>query len=178
MSDPIILEVPITDPSNVPFCLTGEQALIDLIKVVIINEDIKNKISIKLTSEIINLINNIMSLSPGSLSDIEKSIKDVIKDGKIDTNDIPNFIVLIQLVYRIIYSIKNTKFDNKKTADATSIVLKFIIHLLVLERKIEIPQEKQIDFLSSIDMLIDNCCELLSLSKLIKTKGCMKKFFG
>lgn len=178
MSEPIILEFLVTDPSNVSLGLTGEQALIDLIKIAIINEDIKNKISIKLTSEIINLINNIISLSPGSLSDIEKSIKDVIKDEKIDTNDIPNLIVLIQLVYRLIYSIKNTKFDNKKRADTTSIVIKFIIHLLVLERKIEIPQEKHIDFLSSIDMLIDNCCELLSLSKLIKTKGCIKKFFG
>jgi len=177
MSEPIVLDTPVVDPSNVSLGLSGEQALIDLVKIAIINEDIKNKISIKLTPDIINLINNIIKLSPGSLNDIEKSVKDVIKDGKIDTKDVPNLIVIIQSLYRIIYSIKTTKFDSKKRAEATSTTLKFIIHLLVLERKIEIPEEKQSEFLSNIDILIDNCCELLSLSKLIKTKGCFKKLF-
>ena len=178
MSQDTVLDNSIVDPSNVSLGIIGEKSLIDLVKIAIINEDIKNKISIKLTSDTIKLINNIISLSPDSLNDIEKSVKVLIKDGKIDTKDIPTLIVIIQLVYRIIYSIKTIKLDSQKRAEATSIILKFIIHLLVLEKKIEIPEEKQKDFLCDIDILINNCGELLSLPKLIKTKNCLKKIFS
>lgn len=178
MSEPIVLDTPLLDASNVSLELTSERALVDLIKIVISNENIKNKISIKLTPDMINLINNIIKLSPNSLNDIDNSIKKVIKDGKIDSKDIPTLIVIIQDLYCLIYSIKNVKFDNVKRAEVTSSILKFIIHLLVLEKKIVIEDNKQAEFLADTDVLIDNCVKLLSLSKIIKTKGCFKKLFG
>jgi hypothetical protein len=177
MSESNVLDVSLVDPSNVSIDLTGQEALIDLIKIAIVNDDIKNKISIKLRPDIINLINNIITLSPGSLNDIDKSVKDVIKDGKINAKDISGLIVIIQVLYRLIYSIKTDKFDSKKSAEATSVTLKFIVHLLVLERKIVIPEENQKEILSDIDILIDNCIELLTLQKLVKTKSCFKKLF-
>ena len=54
------------------------------------------KIGITISKDIIEIINKIIKLNPQLLTDIEKSIKNVLKDGKIDSNDIPEFILIIQ----------------------------------------------------------------------------------
>jgi len=54
----------------------------------------KKKITITLTPEVTSVINNIISLTPNTLTDVEKTIIE-IKDGKIDSNDIPNLIVVV-----------------------------------------------------------------------------------
>jgi hypothetical protein len=153
------------------------ETIIDLLKKSFENEDIKNKISISLTPEIISIINNIISLTPNTLTDIEKVIIEIIKDGKINSKDVPNIIIVIQKIYQFIYSLKNVKFDTKKRANVTSELLKYLIHLLVLERKIKIDTDKQADFLTLTDALIDSCISLLSYSKTLKTKVCFRKLF-
>ena len=155
-----------------------EKNLIDIIKTTLLSDEIKNKINIKLTPEIISIINKIVSLTPDTLTDIEKASIEIVKDGKIDSNDIPQFIILVQRIYQLIYSFKDTKIDAKKRSEFTATVLKFIVHLLVLERKIKIADDKQADFLKNCDILIDSCVGLLSFPKSLKTKGCLKKIFG
>lgn len=155
-----------------------EQTLVELVKKSLENEDMKNKITIQLSSEVINVINNIISLTPEVMIDIEKAILEIIKDGKIDSNDIPNLIVVIQRIYLLIYSYKNVKLDAKKRTFITATSLKYIIHLLVLERKIKIDEDRQADFFTQIDILIESCVGLLSYSKSLKTKGCLKKLLN
>lgn len=168
---------PTTDASNIIFNIV-EETFIDLVKKSLENEDIKNKFSIKLTSEITSIINNIISITPNTLTDIEKAVVEIIKDGKIDSKDIPNIIVVIQRIYQFIYSLKSIKLDAKKRADITGELMKYLIHILVLERKIKIEQDKQSEFLTQTNVLIDSCVDLLSYSKSLKTKGCIKKIFG
>ena len=147
----------------------------DLVKKSIENEVGNDKIKIKVTPEVKNVLNNLISLTPNTLNDIEKSITDIIKDDKIDSNDIPNLIVVIQRIYQFIYSLKKVKFDVKKRAEITSVSLKYIIHLLVLLDKIKISEDKKEQFLLKTDDLVDSCISLLSFSKTIKTPGCFKK---
>ena len=100
MSESIGLEpekVVVTDASNIIIENVVEKLLIDLVKKSLNNEELKNKISIKLTPEVIKTINNIISVSPNTFADIEKGIQQVIKDGKIDSNDIPQLIIIIQV---------------------------------------------------------------------------------
>ena len=153
-----------------------EQTFIDLVMKYLENENMKKKIFIALTPEISSVIKNIISLSPDTLTDIEKTMIETIKDCKIDTKDIPNIIVVIQRIYQFIYSLKDAKFDAKKRADITSTLLKYILHILVLERKIKIDQDKQTEFVIQMHYLIDSCVGLLSYSKSLKTKGCFKIF--
>jgi hypothetical protein len=153
-----------------------EQTFIDLVIKYLENENMKKKIFIALTPEITSVIKNIISLSPDTLTDIEKAMIETIKDGKIDVKDIPNIIVVIQRIYQFIYSLKDTKFDAKKRADITSTLLKYILHILVLERKIKIDEDKQTEFVIQMYYLIDSCVGLLSYSKSLKTKSCFKMF--
>lgn len=151
-----------------------EETFVDLVKKTLENEEMKKKMSISLTPEVIKVINSIISQSPNTLIDIEKAVIEIIKDDKIDSKDIPNLIVVIQRIYQFIYSLKSVKFDAKKRANITSELLKFLLQLLVLERKIKIDEDKQADFLSQSNALIDSCISLLSYSKSLKVKGCFK----
>ena len=173
-------EVPepvITSPTDNIISNIVEQTFIDLVKKTLENEEIKKKISIQLTPEVTSVINNIISLTPNTLTDIEKAISEIVKDGRIDSKDVPNLIVVVQKIYQSIYSLKNVKFDAKKRAEITSTSLKYLIHLLVLERKIKIEDDKQAEFLALTDALIDSCISLLSFSKSLKRNVCFKKLF-
>ena len=172
---------PVAEPNSVEITTTivsdiVEKTFIDLVKNSLENEEMKKKISITLTPEVTNVINNIISLTPNTLTDIEKATIQIIKDGKIDSKDIPNLIIVIQRIYQFIYSLKNVKFDAKKRADITATSLKYILHLLVLKRKIKIDEEKQEEFFTQTDALIDSCIGLLCFPKSLKTKGCFKIF--
>lgn len=175
--------VPESNPIEITTTIVSniiEQTFVDLVKKSLENEDMKKKITITLTPEVTRVINNIISLTPNTLTDIEKAIIEIIKDGKIDSNDIPNLIVVVQRIYQFIYSLKSMKFDAKKRAEITGELLKYLIHLLVLEGKIKIDEdpEKIHKFYTQVNALIDSCIELLSYSKVLKTKGCLKKIFG
>jgi len=167
-----------SEPASNIVSVIIEQTLVDLVKKSLENEEMKKQISIQLTSEITSVINNIISLSPNTLTDIEKAAVEIIKDNKIDSKDVPNLIVIIQRIYQVIYSLKTQKLNTKKRAEITSTVLKYIIHLLVLERKIKVDEDKQSEFFTQTDLLIDSCIGLLSYSNSLKIKGCFKKLFG
>jgi len=128
------------------------------------------------------IFKNIFSVDPSSstiLSDIEKAIKDITKDGKIDTKDIPNFIIIVQKVYQFIYDTKGLKLDAKKRYEITAESLKCVIYIMVREGKIEFENDdKRTEFLIQTDALIDSCIGLLSFSKKIKPKSCLGKLFG
>ena len=151
------------------------QTFTDIVKNLIESELMNEKNKIKLTPEAKNIINNLLTLSPNTLNDIEKSIIDIVKDDKIDSNDIPNLIVVIQRIYQFIYSLKTVKFDYKKRAEITSISLKYLIHVLVLLDKVNVSEDKKESFLIQTDVLVDSCVGLLSFSKNIKTPGCFRK---
>lgn len=154
-----------------------QETFVHLVTKSLENEEMIKKISIPVTPEITSIINNIISLTPNTLTDIERVMIEIIKDGKVDSKDIPNLILVIQILYQFIYSLKDIKLDSKKRAEVSSSLLKYLIHLLVLERKIKVNEDKQALFLTQIDALIDSCISLVTLSKNLKTKGCLKKLF-
>ena len=172
-------ETIIIDSSNVSIPIDiVEKTFIDILKDTLLNDEIKNKISIKLTPEVLNVINKIISLTPNTLTDIEQAAIEIIKDGKIDSKDIPQFIIFVQRIYQVIYNLKEIKIDSLKRTEFTSSILKFIVHLLILEKKVKIDDDKKEEFLKNCDVLIDSCVGLLSFPKSLKTNGCFKKLFS
>jgi hypothetical protein len=158
-----------------------EKNFLDIINTSLISLTVRDKLinsNINLSVELIEIIKQILSLSPDSFNDIEKVVNEIIKDGKINSKDIPQFIIVVQKIYQVIYSLKNTKFDSKKRSEIACSVLKYIVHLLVLERKIKIDENKEAEFFTDCDALIEACVSLISLPKTIKTKSCLKKILG
>ena len=137
-----------------------------------------NNSKIVLSKESIDILNKIINLTPNFLDDVEKSLLEVIKDGKIDSNDLPHLILLIQKLYETIYKIKDMKLDSKTRTVICSEALKNIAYFLIKERRIQIDEENSVLLLEQINTLIDSCVGLLSFSKSIKVKGCLRSLFG
>lgn len=130
------------------------------------------KIGIHLSKEVVEIINKIIDKTPSLLSEIEKAVIEVIKDNKIDTNDIPEFIIIVQILYERLYNLKDIVIDDNKRAETCATILKFILHTLVEERKISIEDNKKVDFLTQFDKLIDSCVSLLKFQAILKPKPC------
>jgi hypothetical protein len=137
-----------------------------------------NDSKVVLSKESIDILNKIFSLTPNFLDDIEKSLLEVVKDGKIDSVDIPHLVLLIQKLYKTIYKIKTVNLDSKRITVICGETLKFVSYFLITERRIKIEEKNAILFLEQINTLIDSCVGLLSFPNTVKVKGCFDSLFG
>lgn len=144
--------------------------LVDLVK-----EEIKQKAHI-LNNEYIDILNSLVGKSPKLLNDIEKSMFEIMKDGKIDSNDIPYLITIIQKLYEFLFSLKIKNMQTEKRAAICAEIIKFIVHVLIKERRIKVDPNKQEIFLSQFNALMDSCISLLSLQSGLLSRGCCSCF--
>ena len=146
--------------------------LIELVK-----EEIKQKTHI-LNKEYIDILNSLVSISPNLLNDIEKAMFEIMKDGKIDSNDIPFLITIIQKLYEFMFSLKIEKISTEKRSAICAEIIKFIVHVLIKERRIKVDPSKQDAFLIQFNTLMDSCVSLLSLQSELLSNGCCSWFFS
>ena len=144
----------------------------------LVSYECKTKPNIQLDEKTQSIINKLLKFSPGVLTEIETVFIEIVKDNKIDSNDIPNLIILVQKLYELIYKAKDIHLDSEKTAEVCGTILKFLVHKLVEERKIKIDEANQDVFFLMTDKLIDSCVSLLKFPKLVKGAGCLKKIMG
>lgn len=158
-----------------------KNSLLDIITNSLTSSSMKDKLiktHLELSPELIFVFTKIISVTPDFFNEIEKNVIEIVKDEKINSKDIPQFIIIVQKIYENIYNLKNIKYDSKKRIEIAKQILKFVIHLLVVEEVIKIEKDNQDSFLSDCDILIDACIGLLSFAKSIKINGCLKKMFG
>ena len=138
--------------------------------------DSKTNLDNLMKTHIIEMLKKILSISPDSFNNIKNAVREITKDGTISAKDIPQFIIVVQKLYQIIYSLKDAKLDSKHRVEYTAEILKYIVRLLLIERKITIEEDKETQFLAEYDALIDSYIGLLSFHKSIKPKKCLKLF--
>ena len=141
------------------------------------NESLKDTLKINIDSETKNIILSIIKNNPEYFSDIEKLTGTIVADGKVDSNDIPNIIILIEKLYESLSMLKDVKIQKGKIVEFCSSILKFLIHYMVAEKKIEINSDVESMFLEQFDKLIDSCMNLITLAKMVKKQsgfGCFK----
>jgi hypothetical protein len=146
--------------------------LVDLVK-----EEIKQKSHI-LNKEYIDILNSLVNCSPKLLNDIEQAMFEITKDGKIDSNDIPFLITIIQKLYEFMFSLKIGKMPTEKRAAICAEIIKFVVVVLIKERRIKVDINKQDIFIAQINALMDSCVSLLSLQSTLLSKGCCSCLFG
>jgi hypothetical protein len=118
--------------------------LVDLVK-----EEIKQKTHI-LNKEYIDILNSLVGKSPKLLNDIEHAMIEITKDGKIDSNDIPFLITIIQKLYEFMFSLKIGKMPTEKRAAICAEIIKFVVVVLIKERRIKVDINKQDVFIAQI----------------------------
>jgi len=105
--------------------------------------------------------------------EIEKSVCEIMSDGKINSKDIPQLISVVQNVYQVIYSLK---IKSNERYDLTTNIIKCFIKVMISEGKIHVDPENQEEFNNEMNALIDSCIGLLKLHKSIKPKKCLLWF--
>lgn len=142
--------------------------LADMLKQVISNNEKLNELSLNINSQTRETLVYLLDKYPEYFSNFKTLVELIIEDGKININDITNIIKLLSKLYELI---KNINLDYETSLKVSGDILKFIIHYLIKEKKIVLMKMEEALVLSSIDMLIDTCLELMRQNKQIE-KGC------
>jgi hypothetical protein len=148
--------------------------IIDVLKASIQNSNA----SIAIDDKTKEIITKLIEVKTTLFVDIVNSVLNIIQDNKIDSKDVPIFMLLLQQLYEILYSLKELKkLSKSEIADSCGLILKFILHMLVDEGHIVIAEERKVEFLGEMDILIDTCISLIQLTKSLKPPSCIKKLF-
>ena len=107
----------------------------------------------KIVSELLNDVNFV--------EDCEKELKEIMKDGKFDFNDMPQVVTLVVLVYE---KYDNLHVEEKDVAD----VFKLLI-VELLKKMGWVTEEKK----EQIEKMVESCITLLMLN--INTQTIWKK---
>ena len=148
------------------------KSLINLLILVTVRTDMQDKYDIKLNPELIGILTSIIKNNPDQFSTIEESFKNILKDGKIDSSDIPYLMELLSDIYKIIV---NLKIDNDKSSpsELCGQIVKLIFNIMITEKFIVI--ENDVEMKKSFNALVDSSVMLITLSGY---NGKIKSFFG
>ena len=167
-------DIDITISINEKVDTVNENVLLKSLLVLIENSTIGQSLGsiiISLTPDEINILKQIISLSPDSLSNINNGILEIIKDGRIDVMDIPPFIKIIKEIY--ILSHKEITIKVPCLVTAIGSILKYLLQVILTENKLSSPELVQ-----SCDAIIDVVVDMIKLksSLKLKSKTCFLNF--
>lgn len=153
-----------------------QETIVELLKQSISDSNFEYKFQLTLDNDVVDMFHKIMALSPNSFVDIQKSLSAIVLDGKINSEDIPQLIVLVKSIYQTINAVKGSKVSATKMTELVGGVIKLAFHVFVKEGKIKIDDDKHSVFLDQFDELVDSCVSLLSFTESLKPVGCFKKW--
>jgi len=147
---------------------------IDILQYAISPYDIK-KYKIILSQSNIDLLLVIIKKYPDFFSEFESTMMNIIKDDKIDSNDIPDIILLLHKLYEITFTLPQIKWNVIIFSEMCGSFVKLMIHVLVQDKKIKISNEKNL--LDQVDKLVDVCVTSFKLAKQLKRSSCIMGYF-
>ena len=145
----------------------SQKPFVELLEYVSSNS--QDKYSIKLTQEIINLLNIILKSNPEYFNSFDKIFSSIIIDDKINTNDIPELILLLQKLYEILFDLNVKDIKKGLSINTCKLIIKFIIDVIITEKISN--TEKRKELLDIISILIDAGCELITFRQKLKNKS-------
>lgn len=124
-------------------------------------------VSVVLTEKEMMIVKIIVQQSPSMIDDINQCVLDIVKDGKIDSNDIPSFIKLIKSVYVFCHEAHNIKININEIAKMIGPIVKYIVHIVLSKNGKSTPE-----LVKCCDNLIDISVEMIQLQSTTRTKMC------
>lgn len=143
-----------------------------LLELLVKADKIKTEITVELNDKTRECFLYIIKNHPEFFSDFEKIFMLILEDNKIDIDDIPHITKLITKLYVIVHNLKLVKLKEEDKLHISSVILKFIIQVLVKEKKINIGNFEVDFFLNKIEELIDSCVNLIELNGTLGVKPC------
>ena len=132
--------------------------LSELVTLLISNEKDLERFGFSIPSEVKDVIEKLME-HDSYFDCVEKILKEIIHDNKIDIKDVPKIMLLLANLHSLL-KIKKIKFDEMLCGD----VLKFLIELAIKEKVIPIGEE-DLELLRNIFEIVDTSVKLLQTDK-------------
>jgi hypothetical protein len=172
VTEPIItVTEPIVNVTE-PIVNANENVLLKSLIVLIANSTIGESlgtITITLTPDEINILKQIISVSPDRLNDINNCVLEIIKDGKMDVMDIPPLIKIIEDIY--VLSHQQITIKVPSLVNAIGSILKYLLQVILTNNNLSSPE-----LIKSCDGLIDMVVVMIKLEPSLKTKTCFLNF--
>jgi hypothetical protein len=128
------------------------------------DKSILSKFDLELTPEIQQFVLSLCKESPDLLETIDETLKNIMLDEKIDTKDIPNFLILVKNVYNII--IKTKGIPNIEPYDLIKILLHLILVIHFNTNKVNYKET-----LTNLLTLVDTSIDLIKLTPFLNKKN-------
>ena len=132
--------------------------LSELVTLLISNEKDLERFGFSIPTEVKDVIEKLME-HDSYFDCVEKILKEIIHDNKIDVKDVPKIMLLLANLHSLL-KIKKIKFDEMLCGD----VLKFLIELAIKEKVIPIGEE-DLELLRNIFEIVDTSVKLLQTDK-------------
>ena len=140
------------------------ESLANTLNVIIIQKIGLDKYNIQITPEIRKVFKKLL-VDHTFFDEVEQNLKNIVQDGKIDSNDVPQIILLITNLYKQIHKLK-IKFNEKLCGD----ILKIIFVIAIKENIINV-QNNDLDLLKCVYNIIDTSISLMLIKKELTHKG-------
>jgi hypothetical protein len=132
------------------------KTLAAILQLTLMQTDGLDKYSISLTPELKGVLTKLME-DDKYFDDMEKALKEIIQDDKIDAKDVPRIMVLLSDLYAKIRTMK-LKFSEKMCGD----VLKFIFDLALKKGIIKMKSE-DLELLQCLYSIVDTSIRLMQV---------------
>lgn len=154
------------------------KTLADFLLLILANQNVDEKISIKVNKDVLDVLKLIMDKMPHKFDEIEQNVSNIMKDGVINSKDVPDMLMLFSSIYELIDSLKHRKISKQEKVNICAELVKMLLHILIENHIIKVKEEDKILIVEQLDKLIDVSINLINLSSKLKTKGCLGKLFG
>ena len=143
------------------------ELLNDIFKV---EENIKNLITLDINPKGIDIIKEILQYTPNTLKSISSQINEIIKDGVLNTDDVPFIVNLIKDIINLDFK----KNENIKfTVENSLLFIKTLLEILIVKEIIKVDNREKVFKLIDVSFLL--------LTTSLDTKEdcvtCLKKIF-
>ena len=140
------------------------QTFIQLFELFLIQDKTKlTKLNLNITPEIQKYFLILCKESPELFGSLEETLKKIIVDNRIDTKDIPDIIVLVSKIYRII--IENKGIPKVDIYELIKTLLHISLDIYIETNKVKNPQ-----LLFDVLRIIDSSIDLIKLTPIIPKK--------
>lgn len=129
---------------------------------------------IEIPPKIADILRRVLTQLPHEWNLLTGAILTIVKDNRIDSKDIPQFIIIIQLVYKWIYELRKqgVKMSSVEISHMTIVIMELIMEILISEKVVPIQEDQQAEFMHQFHMLANACASLLTFPKMLKSKKC------
>jgi hypothetical protein len=151
------------------------KTLAKLVELILLSQENNEKYQISISPEVQSILAKLMDHAT-CLDEVEKSLKEIIKDDKINANDVPQIMLLLTSIYDVVKDFKMSSITTKNCGD----VLKVLVDIAIKEKLIVINDDTAI-IIECLSNIIDSSILLMQLKDAMpEVRGilkCIKELF-